>query len=97
MECALNIGYPPHLCDGTSLESGWVDAINDVAALSDEGAIEALAPYQDIGVCLMHMQGIPESMQHNPEYSDVTTEVVQYLQGRVDACLQAGLHLSVCY
>ena len=38
----------------------------------------------------MHMQGIPESMQHNPQYSDVTTEVVQYLQGRVDACLQAG-------
>ena len=73
-----------------ALKSGWVDAINDVAALSDEGAIEALAPYQDIGVCLMHMQGIPESMQHNPEYSDVTTEVVQYLQGRVDACLQAG-------
>ena len=73
-----------------ALKSGWVDAINDVAALSDEGAIEALAPYQNIGVCLMHMQGIPESMQHNPEYSDVTTEVVQYLQGRVDACLQAG-------
>ena len=73
-----------------ALQNGWVDAINDVAALSDEGAIEALGPYQDIGVCLMHMQGIPESMQHNPEYSDVTTEVVQYLQGRVDACLQAG-------
>ena len=73
-----------------ALQNGWVDAINDVAALSDEGAIEALAPYQDIGVCLMHMQGIPESMQHNPQYSDVTTEVVQYLQGRVNACLQAG-------
>ena len=73
-----------------ALKQGWVDAINDVAALSDEGAIEALAPYQNIGVCLMHMQGIPESMQHNPQYSDVTTEVVQYLQGRVDACLQAG-------
>ena len=73
-----------------ALQQGWVDAINDVAALSDEGAIEVLAPYQNIGVCLMHMQGIPESMQHNPQYSDVTTEVVQYLQGRVDACLQAG-------
>ena len=73
-----------------ALKQGWVDAINDVAALSDEGAIAALAPYQNIGVCLMHMQGIPESMQHNPQYSDVTTEVVQYLQGRVDVCLQAG-------
>ena len=73
-----------------ALKQGWVDAINDVAALSDEGAVAALAPYQNIGVCLMHMQGIPGSMQHNPQYSDVTTEVVQYLQGRVDACLQAG-------
>ena len=73
-----------------ALKQGWVDAINDVAALSDEGAVAILAPYQNIGVCLMHMQGIPESMQHNPQYSDVTTEVVQYLQGRVDACLQAG-------
>ena len=74
-----------------ALQNGWVDAINDVAALSDEGAVSVLAQHPNIGVCLMHMQGIPESMQHNPEYSDVTTEVVQYLQSRVDECLQAGI------
>ena len=74
-----------------ALQNGWVDAINDVAALSDEGAVAVLAQHPNIGVCLMHMQGIPESMQHNPEYSDVTTEVVQYLQSRVDECLQAGI------
>ncbi|UOO90298.1 dihydropteroate synthase [Vitreoscilla massiliensis] len=74
-----------------ALQHGWVDAINDVAALSDEGAVETLAQYPNIGVCLMHMQGIPESMQHNPQYSDVTAEVVQYLQSRVAACLQAGI------
>ena len=74
-----------------ALERGWVDAINDVAALSDEGAVATLAQYPHIGVCLMHMQGIPESMQHNPQYSDVTTEVVQYLQSRVEVCLQAGI------
>ncbi len=76
---------------GLALQNGWVDAINDVAALSDEGAVAVLAQHPNIGVCLMHMQGIPESMQHNPEYSDVTTEVVQYLQSRVDECLQAGI------
>mgnify|MGYP003602275736 CR=1 FL=1 len=76
---------------GLALQNGWVDAINDVAALSDEGAVSVLAQHPNIGVCLMHMQGIPESMQHNPEYSDVTTEVVQYLQSRVDECLQAGI------
>ena len=74
-----------------ALQHGWVDAINDVAALSDEGAVETLAQYPNIGVCLMHMQGIPESMQHNPQYSDVTAEVVQYLQSRVATCLQAGI------
>lgn len=74
-----------------ALEHGWVDAINDVAALSDEGAVSLLAQYPNIGICLMHMQGIPDSMQHNPQYSDVTAEVVNYLQERVGECLQAGI------
>lgn len=74
-----------------ALEKGWVDAINDVAALSDEGAVELLASYPGIGVCLMHMQGIPETMQQNPQYNDVTGEVIQYLDERVKVCLQAGI------
>ena len=64
--------------------------INDVNALQAAGAIETAA---DLGVpvCLMHMQGIPESMQDNPEYGDVVSEVSRFLTGRAAACIAAGM------
>jgi dihydropteroate synthase len=64
--------------------------INDVNALQTPGALE-MAASLGVPVCLMHMQGIPESMQENPEYTDVVTEVRQFLAGRADACLAAGI------
>jgi len=42
-------------------------------------------------VCLMHMQGDPRTMQHNPEYVDLVNEVKAMLAGRVQACLAAGI------
>ena len=39
----------------------------------------------------MHMQGLPETMQQNPQYQDVAAEIVRYLQARVDACTTAGI------
>lgn len=74
-----------------ALAQGRMDAINDVAALSDDGAVALLAQYPNIGICLMHMQGMPQNMQTNPHYSDVSAEVFQYLQERVDVCLQDGI------
>lgn len=64
--------------------------LNDVRALSGDGALQAAA---DLGlpVCLMHMQGNPGDMQTNPEYEDVTTEVLGYLLGRAQACLAVGI------
>jgi dihydropteroate synthase len=44
-----------------------------------------------VPVCLMHMQGTPESMQEHPEYGDVVAEVRQFLVDRATACLAAGL------
>ena len=76
---------------GKALTTGVVDIINDVSALSDEGAVELLAQKQSIGVCLMHMQGLPETMQHNPSYDDVVQEVARYLNQRVEICKQAGI------
>lgn len=67
------------------------DAINDVQALRDPGALEALAAHPSAGVCLMHMQGSPESMQVAPTYRDVVDEVVQFLEARVAAAVQAGI------
>jgi dihydropteroate synthase len=64
--------------------------INDVNALQAPGAME-MAASLGVPVCLMHMQGIPESMQENPEYTDVVAEVRQFLAGRANACLAAGI------
>lgn len=64
--------------------------INDVRALRREGALEALAQ-TGLGLCLMHMQGEPDSMQRDPRYRDVITEVRDFLQERVRACRQAGM------
>ncbi len=64
--------------------------INDVMALRAEGAIETARDLQ-VPVCLMHMQGSPRTMQENPRYDDVVTEVRDFLLRRVDACVSAGM------
>ena len=74
-----------------ALEQGWVDIINDVQALEDEGAVNLLAQYPTMGVCLMHMQGLPQTMQDNPHYQDVVCEVSRYLKQRLAVCEQAGI------
>jgi len=64
--------------------------INDVCALQAEGAIAAVAE-AGVPVCLMHMQGLPETMQDNPGYTDVVEEVAGFLTARADACIAAGI------
>ncbi len=64
--------------------------INDVRGLQRPGALEAAAA-ADCAVCVMHMQGEPDTMQRRPEYTDVVAEVKQYLQGRLLACEAAGI------
>lgn len=74
-----------------ALALGGIDIINDVAALTDEGAVELLARQADTGICLMHMQGLPENMQINPKYQDVVGEVARYLKARAAECVAAGI------
>ena len=64
--------------------------INDITALAAPGALEAVAA-SDCGVCLMHMQGEPRSMQAAPHYDDVVREVKDFLAVRVAACEHAGI------
>jgi dihydropteroate synthase len=64
--------------------------INDVTALAAPGALEAVAA-SDAGVCLMHMQGSPRTMQADPTYADVTAEVRDFLAARAAACERAGI------
>lgn len=64
--------------------------INDVMALQSKGALDVVAA-SDAAVCLMHMQGDPQSMQQAPRYDDVVSEVKGFLQYRVQACVNAGI------
>lgn len=64
--------------------------INDVSALAADGAVAAVTA-ANAAVCLMHMQGEPRSMQHQPHYDEVVTEVAAFLRERAQACLAAGL------
>ncbi|MEK7840470.1 MAG: dihydropteroate synthase, partial [Pseudomonadota bacterium] len=64
--------------------------INDVRALRDPGALETAAAL-GVPVCLMHMQGEPRTMQDNPEYADVVTDVRDFLAGRMLAAEAAGI------
>lgn len=70
--------------------SAGASLINDVNALRGEGALEAAADL-NAPVCLMHMQGEPRTMQQDPVYSDVVTEVAAFLEARVAACVDAGI------
>jgi dihydropteroate synthase len=64
--------------------------INDVNALRADGALE-MAAALEVPVCLMHMQGVPESMQDDPGYTDVVAEVTGFLTARAQACITAGI------
>jgi dihydropteroate synthase len=64
--------------------------INDVYALRAPGA-HAAAARAEAGVCLMHMQGEPRTMQDSPHYNDVVAEVMEFLARERSACLDAGI------
>lgn len=71
-----------------------IDIVNDVRALQEgsgkDGALEIVAS-SNVGVCLMHMQGSPQTMQLNPNYSDVVREVKQFLTDRLHVAIAHGI------
>jgi len=67
--------------------------INDVRALRAPGALQAAAA-SGCGVCLVHMQGEPPTMQVAPHYADVVGEVRAFLAARVAACRSAGIEAA---
>jgi dihydropteroate synthase len=69
------------------------DMINDINALRAPGALAVVAASR-AAVCLMHMQGEPETMQHDPRYDDVVVEVAEFLGERVAAAEAAGIALD---
>lgn len=67
------------------------EAVNDVTALQGDPEMLPLAVETGAGVCVMHMQGTPQTMQDEPQYADVTEEIYAFLAGRRDALLKAGV------
>ena len=74
----------------TAAIAAGADIINDVAALRADGALQVAAQSR-AGVCLMHMQGEPRTMQLAPHYTDVVAEVAGFLRERRADCLAAGI------
>jgi len=79
-------------CPQVMRESARLGAglINDVRSLRREGALQAAAQ-SGLPVCLMHMQGEPETMQKNPHYDDLLAEVQAFFAERMAACAAAGI------
>ena len=68
--------------------------VNDVSALTFDAESKDVVAESGVDVCLMHMQGTPQTMQNAPQYDDVLSEVIAFFEQRVEACLQAGIKAS---
>lgn len=67
------------------------EIINDVTGLAGDPDMLAVASRTGAGLCAMHMQGTPQTMQDDPQYDDVAADIAVYLQQRRDALLAAGI------
>ena len=63
----------------------------DVTGLEGDPEMLSVARETGVGVCAMHMQGTPQTMQDNPAYDDVVAEIFTYLKGRRDTLMEAGI------
>ena len=70
-----------------------INIVNDISALQDMELISVIKD-NNLMVSLMHMQGVPKNMQDNPAYDDVVTDVYDYLEKRVQLCVNSGIDKS---
>ena len=68
------------------------NCVNDIWALRQAGALDAVLASSNCGIVLMHMQRDPKTMQFDPEYVDVISEVSKFLNERAKLLLQSGVH-----
>jgi len=68
-----------------------VDCVNDIWALRQEGAVDAVLESTNCGIILMHMQRDPQTMQFNPEYHDVIAQVMEFLKERAELLTAKGV------
>jgi dihydropteroate synthase len=92
-DCVISIDTSKSEVMRQAIEAG-ADIVNDVRALQEPGALEVVAQYPDVVVCLMHMQGQPRSMQNDPRYDDLASEINEFFNQRIAACETAGIRQS---
>jgi dihydropteroate synthase len=66
------------------------DMLNDVSALADPGTLPLLSERR-APVVLMHMRGLPETMQRDTRYDDVVASVVSFLRRRLERAVSGGI------
>ena len=70
--------------------SAGAGMINDVRALQNEGCLDVMTT-NDLPICLMHMQGMPRTMQANPQYDNVTSDIIDFIAERIRVCTEKGI------
>ena len=97
---AINETKPRHVeisIDTTQSEvaeaalSVGANIVNDVSGGNDDPEIIQLCAEKKCPYIIMHMQGTPETMQNDPSYDDVVTEILSFLQKRAEECIKAGI------
>jgi dihydropteroate synthase len=68
--------------------------INDVRALQNDDCLSVLAQDQSVAICLMHMQGLPRTMQQDPQYDNLIGDICDFFEERISVCKQRGIDTS---
>ena len=89
-DCIISIDTSKALVMEQAILAG-ADIVNDVRALQEIDALETVAQYEDVAICLMHMQGQPRSMQSAPHYDNLFADINMFFSERIKACETAGI------
>ena len=80
-----------HSTVATAAVNAGASIINDVSSGSIDGNMIATVAQLQVPYIAMHMQGTPATMQKNPQYNNVTLDILNYLRGIIDQCEVAGI------
>ena len=86
----ISIDTSKSVVAAAAIDAG-AEIINDVTGLEGDPAMINVAIATSAGVCAMHMQGTPQTMQDNPNYDDVTNDILDYLNSRKRWLLKQGV------
>ena len=86
----ISIDTPKAAVARRALELG-AEMVNDVTALRGDEGLAAVVGERGAYLCLMHMQGEPRTMQHEPRYEDVVSDVVAFLEERIAFAVESGI------